>query len=108
MAMARKLGLDLEKMIGVVSGGAAGSWQLANLGPKIAAADYAPGFMVKLILKDLRIVSETADENQLPLKGTDLAHGYLRQVADEMDGGELGTQAMAKAMEKLGRFVYRD
>ncbi len=108
MALARKLGLDLEKMIEVVSGGAAGSWQLANLGPKIAAGDYAPGFMVKLILKDLRIISETADENRLPLSGTELARGYLKQVAEEMDGGELGTQAMAKAMEKAGGFVYSE
>ena len=53
MALAKKLGLDQDKMIETVGGGAGGSWQLSNVGPKIAAGDHAPGFMVDLVLKDL-------------------------------------------------------
>ena len=109
MAMARKCGLDVGKMIEVVSGGAAGSWQLANLGPRIAGGDYAPGFMIDLALKDLAIVADTARQRALPLAATALAESYWRAVkadADGHDGGRLGTQAMAKTLEKLGGFRF--
>ena len=46
-------GLDLPKTLAAVSGGAAGSWQLTNLGPKMIAGDFKPGFMIKLQQKDL-------------------------------------------------------
>lgn len=112
MALAKKCGLDLAKMIEVVSGGAAGSWQLANLGPRIARGDYDPGFMIDLVLKDLAIVADTARQRNLPLAGTAIAEGYFRAVkADDTDGdgantGRLGTQAMAKTIEKLGGFQF--
>jgi len=105
LALASRSGLDLERMIEVVSGGAAGSWQLANLGPKIAAGDLDPGFMIDLVLKDLAIVANAAERLELPLTGTSLAESYFRAVADE-GGGKLGTQAMCKRLEKLGRFAY--
>ena len=101
LALAKRMGLDPERMIEVVSSGASGSWQLANLGPKIVHGDHDPGFMVELFLKDLGIVDETARA----LTGTSVAEGYFRSVA--ADGGEkLGTQAMAKALEKLGGFRF--
>jgi 3-hydroxyisobutyrate dehydrogenase len=105
LALAKRSGLDLKKMIEVVSGGAAGSWQLANLGPKIADGDYAPGFMIDLVLKDLAIVADTARKHHLPLSGTGLAEAYFR-AAKADGGGELGTQAMAKTLEKLGGFEF--
>ena len=105
LALAKRMGLDPEKMIEVVSSGAGGSWQLANLGPKIVHGDHDPGFMVELFLKDLGIVDETARALRLALTGTSVAEGYFRSVAAE--GGEkLGTQAMAKALEKLGGFRF--
>lgn len=107
MALAKKCGLDLAKMVEVVSGGAAGSWQLANLGPKIAAGDHDPGFMIDLVLKDLAIVADTARKSALPLNGTSLAEGYFRAVKAD-DGGALGTQAMAKTLETLGGFRFDD
>jgi 3-hydroxyisobutyrate dehydrogenase len=107
MALAKRNGLDLGKMMEVVSGGAAGSWQLSNLGPKIAKGDHAPGFMIDLVLKDLAIVAEAARERNLPLNGTALAERYFRSVA-EAGSGELGTQAMAKALERLGQFSYTE
>jgi 3-hydroxyisobutyrate dehydrogenase len=107
MALAQKSGLDLNKMIDVVQGGAAGSWQLANLGPRIAKGDYAPGFMVDLVLKDLAIVAAAARRLGITMKGTSLAEGYFRAVkSGEQDGGKLGTQAMAKIMEELGEFKF--
>lgn len=107
LALAKRCGLNLGKMIEVVGAGAAGSWQLANLGPKIAAGDDAPGFMIDLVLKDLHIVAETAREKQLPLHATALVEGYFRAVAAD-GGGRLGTQAIRRTLEKLGHFRYAD
>jgi 3-hydroxyisobutyrate dehydrogenase len=105
LALAKKSGLDPRKMIDVVAAGAGGSWQLANLGPKIVGGDYAPGFMVRLVLKDLGIVAEAARELNLPLSGTALAEAYFRAAAAH-GHGELGTQAMAKAIEALANLRY--
>ncbi|XAL99949.1 NAD(P)-dependent oxidoreductase [Phycisphaeraceae bacterium D3-23] len=106
-ALAKKVGLDVEKMIEVVAGGAGGSWQISNLGPKIAQGDHDPGFMVDLVLKDLGIVQDTAQRVGLPIAGTATAQGYFRSVAAQ-GGGRLGTQAMAKALEALADFSFTD
>jgi len=105
MALAKRSGLDLTKMIEVVSGGAAGSWQLSNLGQKIADGDHAPGFMIDLVLKDLNLVAEAARAHRLPLSGTSLGESYFRAVQAD-DGGALGTQAMARTLEQLGHFNF--
>jgi len=107
LALAKKAGLDLSKMIEVVGGGAGASWQLNNLGPKIAAGDFDPGFMIDLVIKDLAIVLDSAERANLPLSGTALAADYFKIVADH-GGGRLGTQAMAKVLESLGQFSYAD
>lgn len=107
MALAKKGGLNLQKMIEVVGGGAGGSWQLDNLGPKIAEDDHAPGFMIDLVLKDLAIVADTARSQQLPLAGTTAAEHLFRAAAAH-GHGKLGTQAMAKTLEKLGMFRYHE
>jgi len=109
MALARREGLDLDKMIEVLGAGAAGSWQLNNLGPRIARGDHAPGFMIDLMLKDLAIVADTARQRKLPLNGVSLAESYFRAVAAaDPAGGRLGTQAMAKTVERLGGFTFAD
>jgi len=104
-ALAKKVGLDVEKMLQVVGGGAGGSWQITNLGPKIAVGDHAPGFMVDLVLKDLGIVADTARGVGLPIPGTATAHDYFRSV-EQAGGGKLGTQAMARALEQAGGFRF--
>lgn len=98
--LAKKSGLDLELMHRVVTGGAANSWALENLGAQIIKDDFDPGFMVKLIQKDLGIVMDAAKNLNLPLNGTSLARNYFRsnQAHDE---GDLGTQAMFKVLERL-------
>lgn len=100
VALARKTGLDPDKMLEVVGGGAAASWQLTNLGPKIARGDHAPGFMVGLILKDLAIVGDTARSHQLPLPGAAMVEQLFRSVQAH-GGGKLGTQALATALDRL-------
>lgn len=103
LSLAKKSGINLEKMMNVVSAGAGGSWALANLGPKIIAGELEPGFMVKLIQKDLRLVLEAARSQNLPIPGTALAN-QLFAVLEASSDGELGTQAMIKVFEKVGNF----
>jgi 3-hydroxyisobutyrate dehydrogenase len=72
--------------------GAAGSWALSNLGPRILRDELGPGFMIEHMLKDLRLVGENF-EGSLP--GTALAEGKFEEVRDtQHDGGKLGTHAM--------------
>ncbi|HLF89929.1 MAG TPA: NAD(P)-dependent oxidoreductase, partial [Anaerolineales bacterium] len=59
-------GLDLQKTLDAVKGGAAGSWMLANRGPQMIARDWRPGFTIDLQQKDLRLVLEAADQLGLP------------------------------------------
>ncbi len=99
-------GADLLKTIEAVGGGAAGSWQLSNLGPRMVQGDFAPGFMVRLQQKDLRLIQETAQEKHVPLAVTALARQYF--TALEAAGlGEEGTQAIIKAVEKLAGLEAR-
>jgi 3-hydroxyisobutyrate dehydrogenase len=107
MALAKQAGLDVEKMIQVVGAGAGASWQLTNLGPKIAKGDLAPGFMIDLVLKDLAIVAETARAKKLPLTGTALCENYFR-AAQANGGGKLGTHAMSRVIEQLGKFKFAE
>ena len=103
ISLAKRSGIDLEKMHRVVTGGAAASWALENLGGAIIKNDFNPGFMVKLIQKDLNICLNAAKELDLPVPGTALAHQLFRgnQAHEE---GDLGTQAMFKVFERLGNF----
>jgi 3-hydroxyisobutyrate dehydrogenase len=107
MALARRCGLDLQQMIRVVGQGAGGSWQMNQLGPKIADGDHAPGFMVDLVLKDLAIVQQTARQKHLPLTATALVESYFRAVAAS-GGGKQGTQALAGVLESLGGFRFAE
>ncbi len=100
ITFAKKNGLDAHVMIEAVKGGAAGSWQLSNLGPKIVDRDFAPGFMVDLIQKDLRLVLESGAAGKAALPGTSLVNQLFRMAEAQGDGRE-GTQILAKAVEQL-------
>jgi 3-hydroxyisobutyrate dehydrogenase len=100
LTLASAAGLELDTVLQVVTGGAANSWALENLGPKIAHGDMAPGFMVRLIQKDLNIVMNAAKEADLPLPGTAIAVQNFRAVQAAGDG-DLGTQAMITAYERM-------
>ncbi|HEV2389728.1 MAG TPA: NAD(P)-dependent oxidoreductase [Nitrososphaerales archaeon] len=97
---AKKAGLDLGRVIDSLSGGAASSWSLVNLGPRMARRDFAPGFKVKLLQKDLRYVLETAAELDAPLPATALVHGLYSQLEEE-GLGDVGTQALLMAIEQM-------
>src|SRR5471032_3251984 len=69
LAYAKKAGLDPAAVLASISGGAAGGWAMTNLAPRALAENYAPGFYVKHILKDIRIALESAAELKLDLPG---------------------------------------
>jgi 3-hydroxyisobutyrate dehydrogenase len=98
LKLAEIQGIDPNLVVKVCSTGAAGSWALSNLAPKIIDSDYNPGFMIKHILKDLRLVRETLNENS-HLPGVELAQKLFEITAElnEGEGYNLGTQAMMKS-----------
>jgi 3-hydroxyisobutyrate dehydrogenase len=99
LLFAAKSGIDPKKMLDAISAGAAGSWMISNLAPRIVKGDHAPGFMIKLAQKDLRLVLEAANEMELPLPGTALMNQIWRAVQAD-GGGDLGTQAAIQPLEK--------
>lgn len=107
LCLAAKAGVDPRIVLSVITQGAAGSWMLENLGPKMAAGDYAPGFTVKWQIKDLRLALEAAAQLDLPLPGTALVQQLFRAVAAD-GGSDEGTQALVKALEKLGNLDIAD
>ena len=90
--------LDVGKVVDAISGGAAGSWQLTNLGPRILKGDFAPGFMVRLQQKDLKLVLEAANDVKLALPGVSLAHQFFN-IVERLGCADEGTQALIKAYE---------
>jgi 3-hydroxyisobutyrate dehydrogenase len=100
LLLAARSGLDPKAFLGAISKGAASSWVLENLGPKMIERDFSPGFMVRLQQKDLRLVLEAARELKVPLPGASLVHKLFGDV-EAAGGGELGTQALITALERL-------
>jgi len=100
IVLAEQAGVAPEKMLEVVSAGAAASWLLSNLGPRAVRGDFAPGFMVELMQKDLRLVLETAAETTTPLPGTALVTQLLRTL-EAQGRGKDGTQAIVAAVARL-------
>jgi 3-hydroxyisobutyrate dehydrogenase len=93
LAYAKRAGLDPLRVHGSISGGAAGSWALTNLGPRALGGDFAPGFYVKHIRKDIGIAVTAADEMGLALPGLDCARRLYDLVA-EKGWDEFGTQVL--------------
>jgi 3-hydroxyisobutyrate dehydrogenase len=95
-------GVDPKLVVEVCSTGAAGSWQLANLGNKIVDGDFAPGFAIKHMTKDLRIAKEVMGDQSLNLPAFELTSQMFNLVKamDEGQGGEQGTHAMIRAYRK--------
>jgi len=101
VSLARKAGVDPAKMLEVVGAGAAGSWMIQNLGPRAIAGDFAPGFMVGLMQKDLRLVLAEAAETDTPLPGTALVSQLFAVLQAEGRAGD-GTQALVDVLRRLG------
>jgi 3-hydroxyisobutyrate dehydrogenase len=97
---AKKANLDLEKMVNTISKGAAGCWTLDNLAPRVLKGDFNPGFKVEHLVKDMQIALEEAASTGFELPGLALIRELYQVLIDE-DKGELGTQALILALERL-------
>ncbi|MGW8193462.1 MAG: NAD(P)-dependent oxidoreductase [Desulforhopalus sp.] len=92
---AEKAGLDPQTVLQSIENGAAASWSLSNLAPRMIGGDFAPGFYVKHFIKDMRIALESCDNIGLSASGLALAKSLYDQLADK-GGEEFGTQALYK------------
>jgi 3-hydroxyisobutyrate dehydrogenase len=102
LTFAQKNDVDPAVVIEAISAGAAGSWQLSNLGPRMLNRDFAPGFKVGLMRKDLRLALESAQQQDMSLPGVALvAQLFAGVAAAGLD--EEGTQALLKSLEALNR-----
>lgn len=96
---AKHSGLDPEQVLKSVSGGAAASWSLTNLAPRILKGDFEPGFYVEHFIKDMEIALDEAEAMKLDLPGLELVHTLYVCLRDELDMGKKGTQALINVLE---------
>ena len=96
---ARGAGLDPDTVLQSVGSGAAASWTLSNLAPRMLKGDLEPGFYVEHFIKDMGIALEECERMGLALPGLELAHRLYRELQD-LGYGRKGTQALIKAVEK--------
>lgn len=97
---AHKAGLDLSTVMQSVGGGAAGSWSLLNLGPRIVSNNFDPGFFVEHFIKDMGIALAEAKKMGLCLPGLALAHQLYLSVQAQGHGRD-GTHALQLALANM-------
>ncbi len=95
-----KAGLDLNKVMESVAPGAAGSWSLSNLGPRIIAGRFEPGFFVEHFIKDMGIALAEAERMGLALPGLALARQLYIALRSQGHGRD-GTHALILALASL-------
>ena len=95
-----RAGLDLNRVLESVASGAAGSWSLSNLGPRIIQNNFDPGFFVQHFIKDMGIALDEARRMGLVLPGLALAHQLYLAVAAQGHGRK-GTHALQLALASL-------
>lgn len=95
-----KAGLNPDLMINVIGKGAAGSWSINNLGPRITKGNYDPGFFIKHFVKDMGIALKEARRMHLSLPGLALAYQfYEAAIAQGLEN--MGTQGLYKVLAQL-------
>jgi 3-hydroxyisobutyrate dehydrogenase len=97
-----KAGLDLNRMLDSIRGGAAACWTLDNLAPKILQRNFDPGFFVEHFFKDMGIALEESKRMGLVLPGLTLVH-QLYQTVQTLGHGRSGTHALILALETLAQ-----
>jgi 3-hydroxyisobutyrate dehydrogenase len=97
---AHRAGLDLEEVIRAIGSGAAGSWTINNLGPRMVKRNFDPGFFIDHFVKDMGIALEEAKNMKLALPGLALAHQFYVS-AQALGFGKFGTHALYKVFEKM-------
>lgn len=95
MVYAKKSGLDPETVLKSISTGAAGSWSLSNLAPRMIAGNFEPGFYIKHFIKDMGIALEEANAMGMETPGLELAKKMYDELAEKGEENS-GTQALYK------------
>ncbi len=95
IAYAEKSGLDPVTVLNSISAGAAGSWSLSNLGPRMIAGNFEPGFYIKHFIKDMGIALQEAEAMGMTTPGLSLAKKLYEQLAENGEENS-GTQALFK------------
>ncbi len=98
LAYASKAGLDPQTVLKSIGQGAAGSWSLNNMGPRIIKKDDQPGFFIKHFIKDMKIAVESSKSLDLDTPGLDLALSLYQKMADKGLENN-GTQALYKLFQ---------
>jgi 3-hydroxyisobutyrate dehydrogenase len=104
MTLAQGMGIDPKILVDALSGGAATSWSLQNLGPKICNGDWSPGFMVDTQQKDMRLVAQAAESSNVALPGAALVTQLWRSAQVHGHGTE-GIHALAKVLRRLSNLT---
>lgn len=100
MVYAKKSGLDAEMVLKSISGGAAGSWSLSNLAPRMIKGDFEPGFYVKHFIKDMNIALSEAKTMNLKTPALELSKSLYDELLKE-DKGDCGTQVLYQLIDKI-------
>ena len=95
LAYAKKAGLDPEAVLKCIGPGAAGSWSLNNLGPRMIAGNFEPGFYIRHFIKDMNIAAASSSHLGLKTPGLDLALSLYKKM-EEKGLENKGTQALFK------------
>ncbi len=96
---AKKAGLDPDRVLSSISAGAAGSWSLSNLAPRMLRGDFAPGFFVKHLIKDMKIALEEAKGMGMETPGLARTLELYEELAS-MGYENDGTQALYRLYDK--------
>lgn len=99
LVYAEQVGLDPNKLLEAIGAGAAGSWQLANMAPRVLKGDLAPGFFVKHFIKDMKIIKEESENRGVELAMLNTVLGMYEKMSD-MGLDNDGTQALIKVYKK--------
>ncbi|MFC4557752.1 NAD(P)-dependent oxidoreductase [Virgibacillus kekensis] len=98
IAYARKTGLNPSRVLDSITTGAAGSFSLSKLAPRMLEGDFAPGFYVKHFIKDMTIALESAEEMGLSTPGLSLSLELYQELAEKGEE-DSGTQALIKLFD---------
>lgn len=99
MVYAKRAGLDPEKVLMTIGGGASASWSLSNLAPRMIKGDFEPGFYVKHFVKDMKIALEEAEDMGLKLIGLELAKSLYDELVEDKKENK-GTQVLYELLDK--------
>ncbi len=105
MRLGEAMGVEMGKVLEAITQGAAGSWSLTNLGPAWLSRNFAPGFRLRHLLKDLRhastLLEQLPSERAVQFPGVELALEMVQRAVETGHGDE-NIHAMGRVFEEKG------